>query len=89
MSKSKIVGLERRSISREVQLGQVEAELLQQAKRFEEAEAELTGDVLDAYDAGFGDALAQVACAYPGMDITPFTTSNRVANEQIVPRVLP
>ena len=48
VSKSKIAGLKRRSISREVQLGQVEAELLQQAKRFEEAEAELTGDVLDA-----------------------------------------
>ena len=71
VSKSKITGLEQRSISREVQLGQVEAELHQQAKRFEEAEAELTGDVLDAYDAGCGDALAQVACAHPGMDIMP------------------
>jgi len=64
VSKSKIAGLERRSISREVQLGQVEAELLQQAKRFEEAEAELTEDVLDAYDAGFADAFAQVFCAH-------------------------
>jgi len=72
-----------------VQLGQVEAELHQQAKRFEEAEAELTGDVLDAYDAGFGDAFAQVACAHPGMDITPYTVSKCVENGQIVPRVLP
>ena len=39
----------------------MEAELLQQAKRFEEAEAKLIEDVLDAYDARFGDALAQVA----------------------------
>ena len=67
----------------------MEAELLQQAKRFEEAKAELTEDVLDACDTGFGHALAQVACAHPGMDTTPFTTSNRVANEQIVPRVFP
>jgi len=89
VSKSTITGLERRSISYEVQLGQVEAELHQQAKRFEEAEAELTGDVFDAYDAGFGDALAQVVCAYPRMDITPFTVSNCVENGQIVPRVLP
>ena len=58
----------------------MEAELLQQTKRFEEVEAELTGDVLDAYDTRFGDALAQVACAHPGMDTTPFTTSNRVVN---------
>jgi len=89
VSKSKITGLERRSISREVHLGQVEAELHQQAKRFEEAEAELTGDVLDAYGTGFGDALAQFACTHPEMDITPFTVSNCVKNGQIVPRVLP
>ena len=88
-SKSKIMGLEQRSISREAQLGRAEAELHQQAKRFEEAEAELTGDVVDAYDEGFRDAFAQVACAHPGMDITPFTVSNRVENGRIVPRVLP
>ena len=89
MSKSKIAGLERRSFNREVQLGQVETELLQQAKRFEETEAELTRDVVNAYDAGFEDALAQVVCVHPEMDTTPFTISNRVANGQIVPRVLP
>jgi len=88
VSKSKITGLERRSISREVQLGQVEAELHQQAKRFEVAEVELTGDVLDAYDAGFGDALAQAACTHPGMDITPFMVSNCVENGQIFLKVL-
>lgn len=67
----------------------MEAELLQQAKRFEEAEVELTEDVLDAYNKGFGDTLAQVACAHPGMDTTPFTVLNRVENGQIVPRVFP
>jgi len=43
-SRSKIMGLEQRSVSREAQLGRAEAELHQQAKMFEEAEAELTGD---------------------------------------------
>jgi len=85
VSQSKIT----ESISHEAQLGRVEAELHQQAKRFEEAEVELTGDVLDAYDEGFRDALAQVACAHPGLDITPFTVSNCVENGQIVPKVLP
>jgi len=55
----------------------------------EEAEAELTGDVLDPYDEGFRDALAQVACVHPGVDITPFTASNLVENGKIAPRVLP
>jgi len=49
-SKAKIAGLEQRSVRREAQLGRVEAELHQQAKRFEEAEAELTRDVFDVYD---------------------------------------
>jgi len=74
------MGLEQRSISHEAQLGRVKAKFHQQAKRFEEAEAELTGDVLDAYDEGFRDTLSQVAYAHPGMDITPFTVSNRVEN---------
>ena len=72
-----------------MQLGPVEVELLQQAKRFEEAEAELTEDVVDAYDAGFEDALAQVACVHPEMDASPFAISNHVVNGQIVPRILP
>jgi len=88
VSKSKIARLERRFINREVQLGQVEAKLLQQAKRFEETEAELTGNAADAYDTGFEDALAQVVYVHPEMDTTPFAVSNRVANGQIVPRVL-
>jgi len=57
-SKAKMARLEERSTNREVQMGRVEAELLQQTKRFEEAEAKLTGDVVDAYDVGFEDVLA-------------------------------
>ena len=71
-SKAKMAGLEKRSINREVQLGLVEAEVLQQPKRFEEAEAELTGDVVDAYDTGFENALAQVACVHLEVDASPF-----------------
>ena len=88
-SKAKMARLEERSINREVQLDRVEAELLQQAKRFEEAEIELTRDAIDAYDAGFEDALTQVSCVHPEMDASPFAVSNRVVNGQIVPRILP
>ena len=84
-----MAGLEKRSINQEAQLGRVEAELLQQAKRFEEAEPELTGDAVDAYDAGFEDALAQVVYVHPEMDASPFVVSDRVVNGQIVPRILP
>jgi len=88
-SKSKIIGLEQRSTNFEVHLGRAKAEFHQQAKRFEEVEAELTEDILDAYDERFRDTLAQVACVHPRVDITPFTTSNLVENGKIFPRVLP
>jgi len=63
-SKAKITGLEQRSTNLEVQLDRAKGEFREQAKRFEEAD--LTGDILDAYDEGFKDALAQVACVHPG-----------------------
>ena len=88
-SKAKIMGLKRRSANLEVQLDRAKAEFRQQAKRFEEVEDDLTRDVLDAYDEGFKDALAQVACVHPGVDTTPFFASNLVENGKLVPRVLP
>jgi len=89
VSKSKITGLERRSANLEAQLDRAKVEFRQQAKRFEEAEADLTRDVLDAYDEGFKDALAQVTCVHPEMDTAPFFASNLVDNGRIVPRVFP
>jgi len=86
---SKAIGLERRSANFEAQLDRAKAEFRQQAKRFEEAEADLTRDVLDAYDEGFKDALAQVAFVYPEVDTTPVSTSNLVDNGKIVTRVFP
>jgi len=70
-SRAKMARLEERSTNQEVQLGRVEAELFQQAKRFKIAEAELVEDAVDAYVAGFKDALAQVACAHLEMDASP------------------
>jgi len=78
VTKAKMAKLEERATNKEVQLGDVEAELTQQAENFKKAEVEL-----------IEDALAQVACAHPEMDASPFATSNRVVDGQIVPRVPP
>jgi len=72
-----------------VQLGRVEGELTQQAKAFKKTEAELIEDDADAYDVGFDDALAQVACVHPEMDTSTFATSNHVVDGQVVPRAPP
>jgi len=89
VAKAKMARLEERATNQEVQLGRVEAELTQQAENFKKVEAELIEDAANAYAAGFEDFLAQVACTHPEMDASPFTTSNRVVDGQIVPRVPP
>jgi len=53
--------LEERATQLEVQLGEVEGEL--------------ANDVVDANDAGFEDAMTQVACMHPEMDLSPFAES--------------
>jgi len=99
-NKARMVKLEERATEQEVKLGKVEAELTAQTEALERAKAELTtqaeafgrakeeliGDAADAYAAGFEDALAQVACKHPEMDVSPFATSNHVVDGQIVSR---
>jgi len=99
-NKAKMARLEERATDREVKLGKVEAELtmqfgaLEKAKvelttqdeAFGRAKAELIDDAADAYTAGFEDALAQVACKHPEMDVSPFATSNHIVDGQTVPR---
>jgi len=64
----------------------VEGELAQQTETFKKTETELIEDAADTSAAGFHDALAQVACVHPEMDTSPFATSNRVVDGQLVPR---
>jgi len=85
-NKAKMARLEKRATDWEVQLGKVEVELVAQTEALEKAKAELTSqievfgkaktelinDAADACAAGFEDALAQVACKHPEMDVAPF-----------------
>ena len=89
VAKAKIAKLEERATNQKVQLGHVEAEFTKQDENFKKVEAELIEDAADAYAAGFEEALAQVACVHLEMDTSPFATSNRVVDGQIVPRVPP
>jgi len=84
---AKMAKLEERATQQEVQLGHVEGELAQKIELFKKTEAELTEDVADAYGAGFEDALAQVFCVHPKMDISPFAVTMRVVDGKLVPRI--
>ena len=76
---------EERVVSQEVQLGRVEDELAEKTEVFKKVEAELLEDVTDAYGGGFKDALAQIACVHPELDLTTFSALKRVVDGQLVP----
>jgi len=86
-AQAKMAKLEERATKREVQFGQVEGELSQKIELFKQTGEELTNDATDAYGAGFEDAIAQVACVHPEMDLSPFAESKQVVDGQLVPRV--
>jgi len=74
----KIAKLEERATQREVQLGQLEGELPQKVELFKQTEEELTNDT------GFEDAMTQVACVHPEMDLSPFEVTKRVVDGLLV-----
>jgi len=82
---AKMTRLEERATQQEVQLGRVRGELAQKIELFKKTQAELIEDAADAYGAGFEDALAQVACVHPEMDLSPFAASKRVVDGQFAP----
>jgi len=64
-------------------------EMASQAERFEKAEKELIDDAAGAFAEGFAVALAQVACAHPGIDTSNCGPLNLIVDGKIVPLVLP
>jgi len=83
-SQSKMARLEKRATQREVQLGQLEGELVRKDELFSQTKEELLNDTADAYGAGFEDAMAQVACAHPKVDLSQTGLTNRVVDGQLV-----
>jgi len=78
--------LEERATPQKVQMGQVEREFAEKIELFKKTEEELTNDVADAYGEGLQDAMAQVACVHPDVDLSPFADSKWVVEGKLVPR---
>jgi len=83
-SKAKIARLKERSTQQEVRLGQLEEELVRKDELFNQTKTELTNNVADAYVAGFEDAMAQVAYAHPGVDLSQTGLSRKIVDGQLV-----
>jgi len=62
-----------------------EQELASQAEHFKKAEQELVDDAAGALADGFTEALAQAACANPGIDVSGCSPLNEVVEGKIVP----
>jgi len=67
-----------------MRLGQLEGELVRKDELFSDIKEELTNDVAGAYGAGFEDAMAQVACVHPGVDLSQTDLTKRIIDEQLV-----
>ena len=65
-------------------LGQLEGELVRKDELFNQTKEELTNDAADSYAAGFEDAKAQVACAYPGVDLSQTGLSKKIVDGRLV-----
>jgi len=64
-------------------------EMTSQAERFEKAEKDLVDDAAGAFAEGFAEALAQAACANPGIDTSSCDPLNHIVEGKIVPLVIP
>jgi len=60
-------------------------ELASQAERSKKAEQELIDDVVGAFSDGFAEALAQAACANPGIDVSSCSPFNQIVEGKIMP----
>jgi len=76
--------LEERATQQEVQLGQLKGELARKVELFNRNEEELTNDAADANGVGFEDAIAQVACVHPGVDLSQLDVTKQVVDGQLV-----
>jgi len=76
--------LEEKSSQQEERLAKLEEELACKDELFNQTKVELTNDAADAYAAGFEDAMAQVACVHPGVDLSQTGLSKKIVGGQLV-----
>jgi len=83
-SQAKMARLEKRATQHEVRLGQLEGEFVRKDELFNQTKEELTNDVTDSYAIGFEDAMAQVVCAHPEVDLSQTDLSKKIVDGQLV-----
>ena len=89
--RTEVDGLKKKLGSRDEEMSQVKEELaklkeeiVRKDELFQQAKDELTSDVVDSYAAGFEDAMTQVVCVHPGMDLSQTGLNKTTVNGQLV-----
>jgi len=62
----------------EKQLAKLKVELARKDEHFQQTKKELTKDVVESYVVGFEEAMAQVACVHPGVDLSQTRLAKKV-----------
>ena len=70
-------------------LASKDQEMVAQAANFKVAEEKLVEEAATGFADGFGEALVQVACANPSINISRCSPLNEVVNGEIVPLEAP
>jgi len=65
-------------------LARLKEKLVRKDELFLQTKDELTCDAADGYAAGFGDAMAQVACVHPGVDLSQTGLTETIVDGQLV-----
>ena len=68
-----------------VALASKDQEMTTQAENFKVAEEKLSEEAATGFADGFAEALVQVACANPGIDVSECSPFNEVVDGKIVP----
>jgi len=61
-------------------MAKLKEELIRKDELFQQTKDELTSDVADSYAVGFEDAMTQVACMHPGMDLSQTGLTETIAD---------
>ena len=83
-SQEKMARLEEKSSQQEERLVKLEEELSRKDELCKQTKVELINDVVDAYAVGFEDAMTQVACVPPGVDLSQTGLPKKIVGGQLV-----
>jgi len=71
----------------EVEMARLKEEVVRKDELFQQTKVELTSDVADFYAVGFEDAMAQVACVHPGVDLSQTGLNKTIIDGQLMDAV--